>query len=187
VSAPRSDLPASKPKALDKPVRTPDKKAHNVKVRNQDYNSQAHKQTLAKTGEDAARRALRKGKEYNSFHSMKHNAVHGIDLAALDVARNGKIKRAAVVESKASRERNLGPASFREQTTHKYVEKSLLKAKIKNVKHADKLYEMAKNKKLDIIGSAYNKKTGQVRLHKVYEPRTAKPKSSDPKGSKRNK
>ncbi|HEX8143807.1 MAG TPA: hypothetical protein VF553_14510 [Pyrinomonadaceae bacterium] len=174
VSARPSKPPTAQPSALEKPVRTPNKKAHNLKVRKPDFNSQEHKQLLAKKGEDAARRELKKGKQFNSFRSMKHNSIQGIDLAALKLARNGKIKQATVVESKASRNRNLGPSSFREQTTHRYVQKSLLKAKIKKVKHADKLYEMAKNRQLGIIGSTYNNETGKVRLHKVYEPNRPK-------------
>lgn len=186
-AASQAGTPALKPKALAKAVQTPGKAAHNAKVRKANYNSQSHKQALAKQGEDAARRALRKDKNYNSFPSMKHNAIHGIDFAALKRAKDGKIKSAAVVESKASRNRSLGPSSFHEQTTHEYVKQSLLKAKLKNVKHADDLYRMAKEKKLTIIGSAYNKATGQVRLHKVFEPRTAKPESPDTRGSKRKK
>jgi hypothetical protein len=188
VSAPRKGTSLTpKPKALATSVRTPNKTAHNRNVRKTDFHSQAHKQRLAKQGEDAARRAFRKEKVFNRFPSMKHNGIQGIDFAALKLGANGKIKKAAVVESKASRNRNLGPASVRDQTTHRYVQQSLLKAKIKKVKYADKLYEMAKNKKLSIIGSTYNKETGRVRLHRRYEPRTAKPEQPKNNGSTRRK
>jgi hypothetical protein len=161
-----------KPQALGKYTNAPQRKTHALKAPNTHFNSQAHKQLLAKKGEDAAIRLFRK-QGFNCFPSMKYTKVHGIDRAALQLTPNGKIKKAAIIEAKALREKHPSPSSFRKQTTHAYVMGNLLKAKNKGMQYASQLYTMARNRQLSIYGAGYNTKRGSVRLHKAFEPRIA--------------
>jgi len=146
-----------------------------------DRNSQAYKQQVAKKGVEAVRRKLyRMG--FNSVRQVQHNKVHGVDLAAFRYGRSGRLLNAAVAEVKASGSKRLGPNSLKRQTAHRYVERNLFRAATARpkVREADKLYRLAKARKLNIYGGTYLLGERGAKVHKVYEPRPVKQRQRSP-------
>lgn len=165
---------AAKPRPAAGPsVSAARKRAQRALPRNR--NSQAFKQQVAKKGVEAVRQKFyRMG--FDSVRQVQHNKVHGVDLAAFRYGRNGRLLNAAVAEVKSSASRRPGPNSLRRQTTHRYVEQNLARAAAARpkVRDADKLYRLAKERRLNIYGGTYLTGERGARVHKVYEPRPLK-------------
>ncbi|MBV8855455.1 MAG: hypothetical protein JOZ02_00705 [Acidobacteria bacterium] len=140
-----------------------------------DRNSQAYKQYVAKKGVAAVRQKFyRMG--FDSVRQVQHNKVHGVDLAAYKYGKDGRLINAAAAEVKSSGSRRPGPKSIRRQTTHGYVTGNLARAAAARpkVRDADKLYRLARQRRLNIYGGTYLMGERGAKLHKVYEPRPVK-------------
>lgn len=175
----RQPRAAKSPKAATPSVSAARKRAQRPLPR--DRNSQAYKQHVSKKGVEAVRQKFyRMG--FDSVRQVQHNKVHGVDLAAFKYGKDGRLLNAAVAEVKSSGSKRPGPNSLRRQTTHRYVEKNLSRAAAAGpkVRDADKLYRLAKQRRLNIYGGTYLMGERGAKVHKVYEPRPLKPSQRSP-------